>query len=286
MQFSSSTKGQQDDYYHLELPWIQSQGLLQVSAAEPEIQRSRLIRAHNKKKKHTNFLGILFRTVASSSLIFLIGFFSLNWQAYNQIATVWFQKMTGKELQAQILTPQEKSQPVLLKISKDPSLEKKDIPMIALEVTPPDSRIMIPRINKNVPIVPVAPDKLYKNDWNGLEQDIQMALREGVIHYPGTAWPGEEGNVFITGHSSYYPWDPGRFKDVFALLHEVKIGDDIVVYHIQKKFIYKIDSIKTVRPKDVDVLSQPKGQNRLTLMTCTPIGTNINRLIVSGHLLP
>jgi hypothetical protein len=37
---------------------------------------------------------------------------------------------------------------------------------------------------------------LINENWDGLEQDIQDALRKGVVHYPGTAQAGEIGNMF------------------------------------------------------------------------------------------
>jgi sortase A len=100
-----------------------------------------------------------------------------------------------------------------------------------------------------------------------------------VVHYPGTAEPGQNGNVVITGHSSYFVWDPGGFKDVFALLHEVNIGDKIIVYHQQIPYSYQVYDKKVVMPDQVDVLTQA-GENRLTLITCTPVGTNLKRLVV------
>ncbi|MGL5831434.1 MAG: sortase, partial [Candidatus Altimarinota bacterium] len=99
------------------------------------------------------------------------------------------------------------------------------------------------------------------------------------VHYPGTAYPGDNGNVVITGHSSYFPWDPGRFKDVFALLHQVSVGDEVVVYQDQKKYKYVVYEKKVVSPSQVEVLTQD-GSDRLTLITCTPVGTDLNRLIV------
>ena len=158
------------------------------------------------------------------------------------------------------------------------------IPSLNLEVYPTDTRLIIPRINQNVPVIGVTNENLIARQWEKLEKDIQQALRNGVIHYPGTALPGEGGNVVLTGHSSYYAWDPGRFKDVFALLHDVRLGDKIVFFFNQKKFIYEVMDIKVVQPKDVDVLgASPKEQ--LTLITCTPIGTNLKRLILTARLL-
>lgn len=158
------------------------------------------------------------------------------------------------------------------------------IPPLALEVYPPDMRIVIPRINKNVPVVGVRNENLIARRWEQLESDIQGALRSGVVHYPGTALPGENGNVVLTGHSSYYTWDPGRFKDVFALLHGVNIGDKVVVFFNQKKYIYQIVEKKVVLPEQVDVLG-PTNSEQITLITCTPIGTNIKRLILIGSLI-
>ncbi|PIZ72935.1 hypothetical protein COY06_06040 [Candidatus Peregrinibacteria bacterium CG_4_10_14_0_2_um_filter_41_8] len=158
------------------------------------------------------------------------------------------------------------------------------IPPFDMEITPPGTRIIIPRLNKNVPIVNVPEDNLVKKNWAALENDLQTALRNGVVHYPGTPWPGQSGNVVVTGHSSYYPWDPGRFKDVFAVLHNVKIGDEIIVFHNQQKYRYQVTESSVVLPQQVQVLADT-GDNRITLLTCTPIGTNLKRLIVTAKLI-
>ncbi len=149
----------------------------------------------------------------------------------------------------------------------------------AISVVPPDNRIVIPAIGKNIPIKSISTRHLLNEDWKALEDEIQEALKEGVVHYPGTADPGDVGNSFITGHSSYYLWDPGRYKDVFALLHNVEVGDEITVFFEQERHNYIVEEKKIVSPEDVDVLKQTEDR-RLTLMTCTPIGTNINRLII------
>ena len=164
-----------------------------------------------------------------------------------------------------------------LPIVNTPIAAKKQVPALTLEVAPPDDRVIIPHIGQNVPIVQIPPDTLIRRDWSALEKQIQEALRNGVVHFPGTAYPGEQGNVVITGHSSYFPWDPGRFKDVFALLHQVNVGDLVIVYHDQKKYTYQVYDKKVVKPSEISVLTQA-GDTRLTLITCTPVGTDLNRL--------
>lgn len=166
---------------------------------------------------------------------------------------------------------------------KNRSLQAKTQPkevFSEMEIFPSDNRLFIPRIGKNVPLVGVPSHK----NWYQLEQNIQTGLREGVVVHPTSHAPGSIGNFFATGHSSYYAWDSGRFKDVFALLHEVKIGDIVEVYWAGQKFEYKIKEEKVVSPTEISVLNHPTDRSIITLMTCTPVGTNKNRLILVGEL--
>jgi len=242
--------------------------------------------AKPKKKPSISLKGILEdtgRQIVASAIILVIGFFALNWSAYSQIVLNKLNQWRGYESPLNELVEENGGtvQKVLL-TSSDPEVQKKQIPDLNLEVSPIDDRIIIPRINQNIPIVRVSSDSLLRRDWNTLEDEMQAALQEGVVHYPGTSLPGNGGNTVITGHSSYFPWDPGRFKDVFALLHDVEIGDKIVVYYNQDKYIYEISDIETVSPDNIEVLKQTPD-DKLTLITCTPVGTNVNRLIVKAR---
>jgi LPXTG-site transpeptidase (sortase) family protein len=64
------------------------------------------------------------------------------------------------------------------------------------------------------------------------------------------------------------------------LLDKVTFDDEIIVYFGQKKFKYKIREKKVISPGDVSVLKRDKGKSEITLMTCWPVGTTLNRLIV------
>ena len=150
-----------------------------------------------------------------------------------------------------------------------------------MEVYPSDNRIYIPGIDKNIPLVTVPNHK----NWQELERRIQNGLRDGVVVHPISRTPGRNGNFFITGHSSYYAWDQGRFKDVFALLHEVEVGETVEVYWEGKKYLYVIKTKGVVEPTEVSILNQPRDKSIITLMTCTPVGTNKQRLILVGELV-
>lgn len=228
------------------------------------------------------------RQLLASFIILIIGFLILNWSAYYQIVNKQFNDWFGSK-SISPLTQLVENKPVVynnqnLQTSSDPTIQKKQIPPLEMEIAPSDDRIIIPRIDQNIPIVKVSSDSLIKRDWDALEKEMQKALQDGVVHYPGTSLPGQTGNVVITGHSSYFPWDPGQFKDVFALLHDVVKGDRIVVYYNQDKYLYEVNDIKVVLPDNIEVLKQTPD-DRITLITCTPVGTNLKRLIVTAKLI-
>lgn len=111
-------------------------------------------------------------------------------------------------------------------------------------------------------------------------------LRGGVVRYPGTALPGETGNVFIFGHSSNYPWVKSDYNDAFALLDTLENGDEITIYYNQKKFTYRVTDRAVVKPGDVKTLeSRDHTKKELSLMTCWPVGTTLERIIIFAELV-
>lgn len=255
--------------------------------AKNRVFKKKIILFETKSRRSGNLMVKIWNTlewIATSALIFMLLFFAVNYQAYYQLLVSKVDTLRGVVTinpynQSEEPGSKQPGTQELLPNVPSPELNKKQIPVIALNIAPPDERVIIPRINKNVPVVGVSSENLIKRDWNALEKEIQGALQDGVVHYPGTAQPGQNGNVVITGHSSYFAWDPGLFKDVFALLHEVNVGDTVIVYYNQKKYLYKVFDKKVIMPDQVDVLTQ-NGDNRLTLITCTPVGTNLKRLVI------
>ena len=110
-------------------------------------------------------------------------------------------------------------------------------------------------------------------------------LKKGVVRYPGTARPGEVGNAFVFGHSSNYPWIKSEYNDIFALLDNLATGDEIIVFYDQVKYVYHVTDRATVKPGDVKTLeSRDKTRKELSLMTCWPVGTTLERLIIFAEL--
>ncbi len=214
--------------------------------------------------------------------LFLVLFTALNYQSFWAIAQSYVAPL------AEVTTPESlpgntpgTRTPALpavpATVSPDGSTSVLDL---LPPVGPPDDRILIPKLDLNVPIVIPPRTALLAEDWKQLEEDIQRSLQDGVVHYPGTAVPGQAGNFFITGHSSYFPWAPGSFKSVFARLGELHVGDEYWVYYGGDRYRYVIREKKEIKPSDVSVLDQPLSERIGTLMTCTPVGTTLRRLIL------
>lgn len=110
---------------------------------------------------------------------------------------------------------------------------------------------------------------------------------KSLVLLPGTALPGEKGNVFIAGHSNYFQIfeQDNWYLSIFKNLHELKAGDEVITTTQGQDFRYKIVSMKVVDPKDISVIRPPDTSGRyITLMTCVPPGTFMKRLIVLGRL--
>ena len=110
-------------------------------------------------------------------------------------------------------------------------------------------------------------------------------LSKGLAQLPGSALPGEKGNLFISGHSALSQFL--AVKSVpFSKLSDLKKGDQIIIETPGTKFIYEVVGFKIVDPSDLSVLQSPEDQGRyISLMTCVPPGLNLKRLIVLGKML-
>lgn len=189
-----------------------------------------------------------------------------------------FKQLSTETIQKHSYTPSMHSISGIVSTSKIKNID------LSVEITPYENRIIIPVIGKNIPLIDI---KQQKVEWVNELNDIFMEeLENGVIRYPGSAKPGEEGNSFIFGHSSNFPWIQWDYNDVFALLDHVSYDDEIIVYYGQEKHTYKIRTKDVISPGDVSVLKDdPSDRSKLTLMTCWPIGTTLNRLVLTGDLI-
>lgn len=152
---------------------------------------------------------------------------------------------------------------------------------INMDIIPYENRIVIPKIWKTAPLIDVYN---ISDDENILNNIFMKELEKWVVRYPWTAIPGEEWNAFIFWHSSNFPWVKWDYNEIFALLNNLENWDEIIVYYNQKKYEYIVKDKQIIKPWNTDILDRDKTKKELSLMTCWPIWTSVNRLIVISEL--
>ena len=137
--------------------------------------------------------------------------------------------------------------------------------------------IVIEKINANAKIIP---------DVNpGNEKQYVNALQQGVAQALGSTPPGQNGNLYLFSHSTDAPWNIIRFNAIFYLLKELEKGDRVIIFYKDKRYDYIVFDKVIAQPTDVSYLINRYDTPVLTLQTCDPPGTLLNRLIVRAKLV-
>jgi sortase A len=133
-----------------------------------------------------------------------------------------------------------------------------------IEIAPGSSaptRIIIPRIKVDAPII----------QGVGWED-----LKKGVGHLPGSANPGERGNLYLAAHNDIY-------GEIFRYLEELEVGDEYFIYSGEAKFRYVVKEKRVIQPTEIGVML-PTTEPVATLQTCYPYLVDTHRLVVIGEL--
>jgi LPXTG-site transpeptidase (sortase) family protein len=221
-----------------------NQSTVKVHSPEPQTQHIQSV----KKLKSANFKALFlsaFKILAIFISIFIFCFTLLNFPAI-LIKTKYFVNVESKKTEITV---------------KDPMLSY---------MQSKNNQLFIPKIDIEAPVI-----------WNVPDNETLPILKNGVAHYLNTALPGQAGNIFISGHSSNYWWEKGDYNQIFVLLDKLEIGDKIYINYGNRIHKYMVTDKKVVNPKNLDVLKQTQNRT-LSLMTCVPIGTNLNRLVVTA----
>lgn len=108
-----------------------------------------------------------------------------------------------------------------------------------------------------------------------------MDLKKSLIQYPQTALPGQPGNGVIFGHSVLPQFfNPKSYFTIFATLYRLKPGDEVFVDYDNIHYKYLVEDMYEVQPTDLSVLEQRFDGRYMTLVTCSPPGTYLRRLVV------
>lgn len=124
--------------------------------------------------------------------------------------------------------------------------------------------------------------------WTKNTKDFDADLKKGVVHYPGTALPGELGTSYISGHSSNFSWVKSPYNQIFAKLNDLADNQSfsITVTNSQgqkTKLSYVVKRRGEYLPNDQAQFANT-NKSIVALSTCWPPGTTAKRLVVFGEL--
>ncbi|MEH7074830.1 class D sortase [Neobacillus drentensis] len=118
--------------------------------------------------------------------------------------------------------------------------------------------LAIPKINAELAII------------EGTDPDD---LKKGVGHYKGAYFPGEQGQIVLSGHRD----------TVFRKLGELKIGDSLKMEMPYGSYTYEIIDTKIVKSDDTSIITLQHEKEELILTTCYPfryVGNAPKRYII------
>lgn len=124
--------------------------------------------------------------------------------------------------------------------------------------------LTIPQIDMDTPVIPAA---FLEDTWETVDY--------AAGHLFGTGYPGEIGNMVLSGHA-------GLRGGVFARIGMLRAGDEIFVETNEARFLYRVRESRVVWPTDTSVID-PVPEPILTLLTCTNWDTQ--RLVVIADLV-
>lgn len=126
------------------------------------------------------------------------------------------------------------------------------------------ARLRIPRIDLDLPI------------YHGTSEDT---LLEGLGHLHGTALPvgGAGMRPVITGHRGLAE------AQMFTRLDELTEGDTFTIEVFGRVLTYRVFEKIVVEPDEQKAFLAEPGRDLATLVTCTPLGINTHRILVTGE---
>ncbi|MDQ3738366.1 MAG: class E sortase [Actinomycetota bacterium] len=101
-------------------------------------------------------------------------------------------------------------------------------------------------------------------------------LDQGPGHWPGTAMPGEAGNVVVAGHRVSHNAD-------FGNLHELSPEDEVIFNTEGGRHVYSVESTEIVEPDALWIVDQTRKATA-TLFACHPPGSVSQRIVVHLRL--
>ncbi len=123
----------------------------------------------------------------------------------------------------------------------------------------------------------------------GLDSRLIQGGDISVLNLHEGVWlePGNNGNIGLVGTNTVIAGHRFQYlppnTSTFYHLDKVKLGELVILYWQGERQVYEVTGIREVWPHQVEIRDAREGEALLTLYTCTPIGSNDRRLVVTSR---
>lgn len=168
-------------------------------------------------------------------------------------------------------------------VEPQPTLPATALPAVRVPATSPPTRLVIAKIGLDIPVLPVGTKTISPG---GRARTVWADVPNAGGFHNTSAYPGSPGNTVINGHRDV-------LGSVFRHVDQLETGDEIVLYVGEVAYPYQVVDI-VVLPETFATAKQ-RAENlrwigylpeeRLTLVTCTPVALATHRLLVIARPL-
>ena len=125
-----------------------------------------------------------------------------------------------------------------------------------------------------IPVIDV-----YLPIYHGTDDEV---LQVGIGHYLGSSMPvgGKSSHAVLTGHRGL------PSAKLLTDIDKMQEKDLFYIHVLDETLTYQVDDIRTVTPLVLESMDIMRGEDYVTLVTCTPYGINTHRLLVRGKRVP
>ncbi len=159
-----------------------------------------------------------------------------------------------------------------------PAVPTPAVPSSRPPATSPPTRLVIPKIGLDIPVLSVG---TKTTQASGKTRTVWADVPNAGGFHETSAYPGNTGNTVINGHRDI-------LGAVFRHLDAVAVGDEITLYVGEVAYPYRVVEVLVV--PEVFASASQRAENlrligympeeRLTLVTCTPVALATHRLLV------
>jgi LPXTG-site transpeptidase (sortase) family protein len=150
--------------------------------------------------------------------------------------------------------------------------------LVRIAADSPPTRLVIPKLTLDIPVLPVGVKTIREG---GKAKVVWADVPNAGGFHQTSSYPGQPGNTVINGHRDI-------LGAVFRNLDRLATGDEIILYVGDVAYPYYVT--ETLVVPETFASSKQRVENlrligympeeRLTLVTCTPIGLATHRLLV------